>query len=331
MRVLVTGGTGTFGRAFIGRALRTGQWHGVVSYSRDEMKAAQLVHDFGGAAPFKAFLGDVRDRSRLAHAFRGVDVVVHAAALKRVDVGAYSPSELIATNILGTQNVVDAAIDARVKRVIVISSDKACMPTNLYGATKMCAETYAVQANAYGFPVGTRIAAVRYGNILGSRGSVVHVWRDQLKRRAPLTITDVSMTRFIMTIEQAVDLVLYALQAMRGGEVFVPRLPAAAMPSLALAVMHDAGVDNVRDYPKKYTGLRPGGEKLHEALLNHEEVSRTVESGQHLLVAPTHHEWTAEPWLGTAYGADEYTSDRAGQFLSAGELLALMRSTEALR
>jgi UDP-N-acetylglucosamine 4,6-dehydratase len=269
-RVLVTGGTGTFGRAFIRRLLRDQLAEAVVSYSRDEQKVAALYAEFGHERPFKAFLGDIRDTTRLGLALRGVDTVVHAAALKRVDVGAYSPSELIATNINGTMNLINAAIHAGVSKVVVLSSDKAVAPINLYGATKYCAETYAVQANSYRRDDVPRIAAVRYGNILGSRGSVIGIWREQAAAQRRLTLTHPDMTRFIMTIEQAADLVLFAIDKMLGGEVFLPRLPSAYMVDLARAVVPHADIE--------FTGLRPGGEKMAERLLNDEEVRRTVRS-----------------------------------------------------
>lgn len=315
----------------IRHALSDSRWSAVVSYSRDEMKAADVVEEFRGDPPFKAFLGDVRDSTRLSMALKGVDVVVHAAALKRVDVGAYSPSELIATNILGTMNVVNAAIDAQVKRVVVISSDKACAPTNLYGATKMCAETYAVQANSYGYPQGTRICAVRYGNILGSRGSVIHIWRAQQKRGEPITVTDERMTRFVMTIEEACELIEFAIDHMQGGEVFIPALPSARMCDLARAVVGDG-------YPITFTGLRPGGEKLAESLLNDEEPSRTRMcslSPDYFAIAPTHHEWvgSSHVWHGTTKTLEgPIRSDgEAQRFLSPADLAELMAGTEACR
>jgi UDP-N-acetylglucosamine 4,6-dehydratase len=320
-RVLVTGGTGTFGRAFIRRLLKDRLAEAVVSYSRDEQKAAALHAEFGHEKPFKAFLGDIRDTTRLGLAMRGVDVVVHAAALKRVDVGAYSPSELIFTNIIGTMNVMNAAIHAGVSKVVFLSSDKAVAPINLYGATKSCAETYAVQANAYrgkGVPL---ISAVRYGNILGSRGSVVGIWRAQAAAKQPVTVTHPGMTRFIMTIEQAADLVLFALGMMRGGEVFIPRLPAAYMVDLAMAVVPRAEV--------RFTGLRPGGEKMAESLLNDEEVQRTVQVQDRFAVLPTHHEWTAEGWSWKPVATNmRYQSD-SGPFLNVEQLRDLIAGTEA--
>ena len=342
MRVLVTGGTGSFGRAFIRKLLadteasRSQTYYGqttysasrgVISYSRDEQKAAVITDEFKSSAPFKAFLGDVRDSRRLETAFHGVDVVVHAAALKRVDAAAYSPSEVIATNIYGTMNVVDAAIACGVKKVVVLSSDKAVNASNIYGSTKYCAEHYAVQANSYGYPRGTKIAVVRYGNILGSRGSVFHTWREQIGRSEPLTITDGRMTRFIMTIEEAVALVQHALERMSGGEVFVPILPSASIVDLAIATAQ-------RDsYPTVITKLRPGGEKLHESLLGHEEIDRTLKLGPRYIVRPTHHDWIDGdgPWVGNPLpDGFRYTSDTASS-LTVADLRRLIASTETCR
>lgn len=342
--ILVTGATGTFGRAFLRRALAatsgepwvdadtgyTGDaeptWKRVIAYSRDEVKQAGLLDEFPGAPALRTFLGDVRDVERLRIAFRGVDAVIHAAALKRVDAGAYSPSETILTNVIGTMNVVNTAIEAGVKTVVVISSDKAVTPTNLYGASKYCAETYAVQANSYAHGK-TKVMAVRYGNVLGSRGSVLHVWRKQIHDRVPVTITDLSMTRFIMTIEQAVDLVNYAMRYGVGGEVFVPVLPSARMDELAEAVAGSM-------YPQNVVGLRPGGEKMAEALLNDEEVTRTRRLGPHLIVTPSRHDWVAgNPWntLHSVPAGFQYRSDTNDHWLSVHELRAMIDETEALR
>lgn len=350
--ILVTGGTGTFGRAFVRDACAHDRWDRVVVFSRDEVKQAQLYADaegWVGGGKLRLFLGDVRDFRRLQMAFRGVQAVVHAAALKRVDAGAYSPGELIDTNIVGTRNVVDAAIEAGVAYVVVISSDKAVQATNIYGVTKAAAEFYAVQANAYAridelHRRLTRISAVRYGNVLGSRGSVFHIWKQQAINGGPLTLTDVEMTRFIMTIEQAVALVNRALSDMAGGEVFVPMLPSARMDVLAEAVVRlcapllPAFRDGEGTEWLVETGARPGGEKLSEQLLSEEEPTRTLmrpTSGIYV-VLPTHHDWTkGAEWQG--YGdpvppSFSYRSDsETNRWLTADDLLALMRETEACR
>lgn len=324
--LLVTGCTGTFGRAFLRRALLENRWPRIVAFSRDEVKQAALRAEFGDGP--RLFLGDVRDADRLGMAMRNVDTVVHAAALKRVDAGAYSPSEMIATNVVGTMNVVNAAIQAGVRRVVILSSDKACAPTNIYGMSKGLAECYATHANAYGYPTGTRVAAVRYGNILGSRGSVIGIWQGQVARKQPVTLTDRRMTRFAMTIEQACDLVLFALAHMGGGEVFVPLLPSMRMADLAQAVAGTA------DYPVVECGMRPGGEKLAESLLNEEEPTRTRRLDADTpcyVVAPSQHEWTTQGWAGVRVAPDlVYRSDGPWQhYLSVEELRALMEGTQA--
>lgn len=347
--VLVTGGTGTFGRAYIRALLQRGTVKRVIAYSRDEVKHAALQEEFREFGQFRLFLGDVRDCARLTTAMRDVDVVVHAAALKRVDQGAYSPSEMIATNVLGTMNVVNAAIAAHVERVLVISSDKAVEATNIYGATKFCAEVYAVQSNSYGGrlpseieaiagylggpvpPRATRIAAVRYGNVLASRGSVIYRWQEQSSAGLPLTITHPDMSRFIMTIEQAVLLVDFALTTMHGGEVFVPVLPSARMMTLAAAVALK-GADG--DFPVQTVGLRPGGEKMAEALLNEEEPSRTYRSGDYYVVTPSNHEWTDGAHWQAMEKVDpdfSYRSDVNDRWLSASELAEMLATTEAAR
>lgn len=325
--VLVTGGTGTFGRAFIGAALLGQRWRRVIGFSRDEVKQAQLFDAFGWWDAFRGFTGDVRDPRRLALAFRGVDAVVHAAALKRVETGAASPTEMIETNVMGTWNVIEAAIDAGVRRVVVVSSDKAVQATTFYGGTKFCAEGLAVQSNSHGHREGTCIAAVRYGNVLGSRGSVIEKWRAQAAAGQPLTITSPRMTRFVMTIERAVGLVDYALSDMRGGEVFVPVLPAAEVLALAAAALGGGPLGPIVE-----TGLRPGGEKLNEALLSEEEPSRTrLVHADTYAVAPATQQWCRDvQWPGELVASEfQYRSDLAPR-LGVGELVDLLARTEAL-
>jgi UDP-N-acetylglucosamine 4,6-dehydratase/5-epimerase len=331
--ILITGVTGTLGRALARACLADPRWHRVIGFSRDEVKQSELSAEFGSYDPFRLFLGDVRDGDRLAMAFRGVDIVVHAAALKRIDSGTYNPTEMVVTNVFGTMNVINAAIHAGVKRVVFVSSDKAVAAKNLYGKTKGAAEDLAVHANTYGFPSGTLVSAVRYGNVLGSRGSVIHIWRRQAAAGQPLTLTDGRMTRFVMTIEQAVGLVFFALERMFGGEVFVPILNAATMLSLAEAV--------APGHPVAEVGLRPGGEKLAEALLNDEEPSRTrvVRGGDYLAIIPGHHGWTSRDlWAGydpvspaLRYASDTPAGDLGNRWLSVRELRDLIDGTEALR
>ena len=326
MNICVTGGTGTLGRVLIKTLL--GQGHErVVSVSRDEVKAGDL-RAFHADPRLNVFLGDVRDRERLGLAFRGCDAVVHAAALKRVPVGeAYDSLEMIKTNISGTVNVVLAAMQAGVKRVVVISSDKAVHPENLYGATKLVAEKFAVQANEYTYPAGTRVSVVRYGNVWNSRGSVVEVWQRYLLNAGmgctgddgtntyQVPLTDERMTRFVITQAQAAALVCEALEGMQGGEVFVPQLSAMRLPDLAEAM----GVGY------KVVGLRPGGEKLAERMISDEEEHRvlTLPSGT-MIITPSHRSWSTEPYQGKrAWVPSPYQSDNV-DFLSVDHLRKLL-------
>jgi UDP-N-acetylglucosamine 4,6-dehydratase len=284
----------------------------LVVLSRDELKQAQMRERFPDPR-LLFFLGDVRDLSRLMLAFYGIDTVIHAAALKRVDATANDPIELKQTNIDGTMNVLRAALSKGVQRVLLISSDKACMPTNAYGASKFMAEQLVVNFNVYGAPQGCVSSAIRYGNCLGSRGSVVHTWRGQ---GDVLTLTEPGMTRFIVTMNQAVEFITGAIDAMEGGEVFVPyRLPAVQMEDLAWAVC--SGAQFV------YAGLRPGGEKRHESLLSAEESTRTVEPGillPHLSTWRAKSQWEHEPLVGPG----EVNSAQARR-LSVEELKRLLK------
>jgi len=312
MRALITGGTGSLGNALVRAWLQRDDVERLVVLSRDELKQSQMRERFPDPR-LLFFLGDVRDISRLKLAFYGVDAVIHAAALKRVDATAGDPLELMKTNVMGTANVLQAALSCGVQRTLLISSDKACLPVNAYGASKFMAEQLTVNFNVYGAPRRCISSAVRYGNVLGSRGSVVHTWRGQ---GDVLTLTEPGMTRFIITMEQAVGVIDAALDAMEGGEVFVPyRLPAAKMEDLAQAVC--AGATYL------YSGLRPGGEKMHELLLSHEESTRTVEPGillPHLSTWRSKSLWEHEPRIIPG----EVSSERARR-LSVDELKGLLK------
>lgn len=280
--ILLTGGTGSFGKAFLRHALEHSD--AVIRvFSRDEFKQLE-VRDEVGDERVRYLIGDVRDRARLLRAAQGADLIVHAAALKHVPVAEYNPFEAVQTNVLGAQNVVDAAIDAGVAKVISLSTDKAVNPVNLYGATKLCAEKIIVQGNAYAASRRTRLSCVRYGNVVGSRGSIVPVFLRQ-REQGELTITDERMTRFWITLDQSVELVLHAMAMMHGGEVFVPKIPSLRILDLAEAIA--PGV------PRRVVGIRPG-EKLHELLVMADEARHTLDTGDHYVVLPEHPWWTEE-------------------------------------
>jgi UDP-N-acetylglucosamine 4,6-dehydratase len=261
--VLVTGGTGSFGHKFVEIVLRDQRPKKLIIFSRDELKQHEMreLYPDSGDSPLRYFLGDVRDRDRLYRAFHGVDVVVHAAALKQVPACEYNPIEAIMTNVMGARNVIEAALDAGVEKVMALTTDKAVNPVNLYGATKLCAEKLLVHSNAYSGEKGTRFSCVRYGNVLGSRGSVVPIFAKQ-REQGRVTVTDRRMTRFWLTLEEGVRFVIRCIDEMRGGEVFVPRIPSVRIADLAAAIAPGCAVEIV--------GIRPG-EKLHEVLISSDE------------------------------------------------------------
>ena len=321
--VAITGGTGTFGRAFVAHLLRDPAVTRIAIISRDELKQAEMAAHLGEHAPLRFFLGDVRDRDRLTQAFYGCDTVVHAAALKRVDAIANNPSEVRRTNIEGSANVIQAAIAAGVAKVVMISSDKACLPTNSYGVSKAQMEHEAIASNTYSVPRGTKIAVVRYGNVVGSRGSVVHLFRAAVAAGRPIPITDPAMTRFWLTIDDAIGLVTHTLEIMRGGELVIPVAPAARVVDLAEAI--------APAHPTVVVGLRPGGEKLHEILLNDDEARRTVVTEHVFIVNPAVHPWCAEaPWEGDPLPPEYvYRSDLVGWRLSVEELRKIVEGVPA--
>ncbi len=274
--VLITGGTGSFGKKFIEVMLKDFHPGKIIVYSRDELKQHEMRASGYDHPALRYFIGDVRDRDRLIRAFHGVDIVVHAAALKQVPACEYNPSEAIKTNILGSSNVIDAALEAGVKKVLALSTDKAVNPVNLYGATKLAAEKLFVQSNAYAAGTSTRFSCVRYGNVVGSRGSVVPVFIQQ-RQAGKITITDERMTRFWISLEQGVRFVARCIEQMHGGEVFVPKIPSMKVVDLARAIAPEAEVQVV--------GIRPG-EKLHEVLINEDEARTSVELEDMFVVQP---------------------------------------------
>jgi UDP-N-acetylglucosamine 4,6-dehydratase len=315
--ILVTGGTGSFGNAFVRRI--TDQWPSAVIrvYSRDELKQSEMQANFGDRQ-LRWLIGDVRDRGRMTRAAQGADLIVHAAAMKQVPACEYNPFEAVRTNVLGAQHVVDAAIDARVPKVVNLSTDKAVNPVNLYGATKLSAEKIVVQGNAYAAQSETRLSCVRYGNVVGSRGSVVPLFQKQ-KDEGRLTITDERMTRFWITLDQAVDLVLYAVEHMVGGEIFIPKIPSMRVTDLA-----DAMAPGV---PREVIGIRPG-EKLHELLLTSDESRHAIDADDVYVILPEHPWWTSHPkWIEGKPLADGfiYSSETNDRWLGASDLGALLQ------
>lgn len=314
--ILLTGGTGSFGNAFAERIQADWPDATLRLYSRDELKQSEMREKLGDLQ-FRYLIGDVRDHDRLVRAAQGADVIIHAAAMKQVPACEYNPFEAVQTNVIGTQNVVNAAIDAGVERVIALSTDKAVNPANLYGATKLCAEKIVVQGNTYAAQSNTRLSCVRYGNVVGSRGSVVPLFRKQIAE-GRITITDERMTRFWITLPQAVDLVLFALDEARGGEIFVPKIPSMKVVDLAEAMAPGS--------PRQVVGIRPG-EKLHEILLTADESRHAVDAGNLYIVLPEQPWWEREAWPGGQHLSEgfSYTSDNNGWWLSKEELSALLR------
>jgi UDP-N-acetylglucosamine 4,6-dehydratase len=316
--VLVTGGTGSFGRRFVSTLLQRHDPRRVIVFSRDELKQHDMRLEFPDPR-LDFFIGDVRDYSRLRRAFQaGVDVVIHAAALKQVPACEYNPFEAIKTNVMGGQNVIDAAIDCGVPRVLALSTDKAVNPVNLYGATKLCAEKLFVQGNSYAGGKVTRFACVRYGNVVGSRGSVIPLFLEQ-KKTGRVTVTDERMTRFWLTLEEGVDFVIRCLGAMHGGEVFVPRIPSMGIVELARVMAPGCKVE--------VTGIRPG-EKLHEVLVSTDEARHTVMLEDMFVIEPEHSFWGAANWTDGEPVPDgfEFSSDKNDRWLSEHELLRLAKA-----
>ena len=313
--ILITGGTGSFGRRFIETVLATSNPRKVIVFSRDELKQYEMQQALGDDARLRCFLGDVRDVERLRRAFHGVDFVVHAAALKQVPAAEYNPFEAVKTNIHGAQNVIEAAIDANVRRVIALSTDKASSPINLYGATKLVSDKLFVQGNFYAGHQDTRFAVVRYGNVVGSRGSVVPFFKMKAETGV-LPITDERMTRFWITLQQGVEFVLSSLQLMRGGEVFVPKIPSMRVTDLARAIAPEATLE--------YVGIRTG-EKLHEEMISIDDARRTIDIGDRYVIQPEFGWWGNDHLEGASVPEGfAYTSDKNEAWLDVEGLRALL-------
>ena len=319
--IVVTGGTGSFGHAFVPMALEKYDPERIIIYSRDEMKQWEMAKLFDGDKRVRFFIGDVRDRDRLYRALDGVDHVVHAAATKIVPTAEYNPFEAVKTNVLGAMNLIDASIDNGVKKVVALSTDKASSPINLYGATKLASDKLFVAGNAYAGSKNTRFSVVRYGNVMGSRGSVVPFFREAAAKDAPLPITDDRMTRFMITLEQGVQLVWEAFEDMEGGEIYVRKIPSMSITDIAEAVAPGK--------PTQVVGIRPG-EKLHEQMIGEEDAPNTYEYGDFFKILPTINNWSpgTDMVKGGTKVADDfvYTSDANTEWMRPAELQVWMKA-----
>jgi UDP-N-acetylglucosamine 4,6-dehydratase len=315
--VLVTGGTGSFGRKFTEIMLSKFHPKRLIVFSRDELKQHEMRTNGLDDSSLRYFIGDVRDVERLRRAMDGVDYVVHAAALKQVPSCEYNPFEAVKTNVNGAQNVIDAAIDMGVKKVVAISTDKAVNPVNLYGATKLCAEKIFIQGNSYAGTKGTRFCCVRYGNVIGSRGSVIPLFMEQMQN-GNVTITDKRMTRFWLTLELAVEVVLKAFTYMKGGEIFVPKISSMKIIDLARAIAPKCSIEMI--------GMRPG-EKLHEILITSEDGRHTVEYDGLYIILPQLSWWQTHNYENAKELAQGfyYTSDNNSRWLTANELKEMVK------
>lgn len=309
--VLITGGTGSFGKHFCRSLLTKCAPKAIRIYSRDELKQHEMRQEIDDAR-LRYFIGDVRDENRLRRAMEGADYVVHAAALKQVPACEYNPFEAVKTNIHGAQNVINAAIDSDVKKVIALSTDKAVNPVNLYGATKLCADKLFIQGNAYAGERDTRFSCVRYGNVIASRGSVIPLFLKQ-REKGVLTITDKRMTRFWITLDQAVNLIFKAFNYMQGGEIFIPKIPSMRIIDLAKAICPKCQIKTI--------GIRPG-EKLHEALTGEDEARNTIEYKGIYVVLPSFSWWSRSNYKGAKALPDGfvYTSDKNELWMTVEEL-----------
>lgn len=322
LNILVTGATGSFGQKFIEILLKEKKPKKIIVFSRDELKQSQMRQKFpeGPNSNVRYFLGDIRDKDRVNRAFHNVDIVVHAAALKQVPACEYNPFEAVQTNIIGAQNIIDAAINNGVRRIVGLSTDKAVNPINLYGATKLVAEKLFVQGNAYSGDRDTRFSCVRYGNVVGSRGSIVPLFLRQ-RAQGKITITDLKMTRFWITLEHGVRLVMKAIEHMQGGEIFIPKIPSMRLENFVKTIAPNCEYEII--------GIRPG-EKLHEVLISSDEVKHTYEFDDMFIISPNE-EWTEEKKMRYQGGkrlkeSFYYSSDSNTDWLTHNELLALIKN-----
>ena len=319
-RLLITGGTGTFGKALVKHLLKYSKVKTIIIYSRDELKQHDMKNELQHDERLRFFLGDIRDYARLCTALHNVDYVVHAAALKQVDTGEYNPMEFVKTNVLGSQNVIDACISAKVKKVVALSTDKASSPINLYGATKLTADKLFTAANNYSFAFGTTFSVVRYGNVMGSRGSVIPFFKDLARSGKPLPITDKRMTRFWITLDQAINFVLESFDLMSGGELYVPRIPSMKIIDLAEAIAPGSSLTEI--------GIRPG-EKLHEEMISPDDSRRTLRLDDRYVVMPIVAEWGYQEPLGQlVVDGFSYRSDTNDLWLNSSQLIEMISKIE---
>ena len=316
--ILITGGTGSLGKSLVNNLLNKTNCARIAIYSRDELKQAQFKELLGENSRLRWFIGDIRDRDRLQRALHGVEYVVHAAALKQVDTGEYNPMEFIKTNVLGSQNVIEAAIDAGVKKVVALSTDKASSPINLYGATKLTADKLFVAANNYSVAYGTSFSVVRYGNVMGSRGSVIPLFQKLANQGLPLPLTDIRMTRFWISIEQAVQFVMDSFNIMSGGELYVPRIPSMKLIDLAEAISPGTKITEI--------GMLPG-EKLHEEMISADDSRRTLLLDNRYVVMPVVAEWGFVQPLGSPMPEGHaYRSDTNDLWMNKEDIAAFLKS-----
>jgi len=315
--ILITGGTGSLGSALVSYLLDHTSARRIIIFSRDELKQQQSQIKFSNNRRIRWFIGDIRDRDRLSLALKGVDYVFHTAALKQVDTGEYNPMEFIKTNVLGSQNVIDASIEAGVKRVVALSTDKASSPINLYGATKLTSDKLFVAANNYSFASGTTFSVVRYGNVMGSRGSVIPFFRELARRGESIPVTDLRMTRFWISLDQAVDFVMESLSLMKGGELFVPRIPSMRIVDLAAAVAPGSPVHEI--------GMRPG-EKLHEEMISADDSRRTIIQKNRFIVTPVVAEWGfVDPVGERMVEGNAYKSDTNDEWMTEEDIKKFLK------